>query len=141
MSTLLVGLGSPFENDQLGWLIIDELEKTKQLSEVSLFKSKSDGSDWYHHIKNHHQIIFIDAALTKEPGGAIIELTIDDLKNIPDKCKKSTHSISLADSISMAKNLNLLKIPVRIIAISTGNETINMTDFFPVFFDKLKDII
>ena len=121
MSTLIVGLGSPNGLDQLGWLILDEIEKSKTRPEFTLFKSKSDGSDWFHEIKHHQQIIFIDAALSNESIGSIIEISVHEINDSPEKIKSSTHSIHLNDSILLAHNLNLLKVPVRILGVSIGH--------------------
>ena len=122
MKLLMIGLGSPNENDQIGWILIDELEKQQAITDATFFKSKSDGSDWFHEIKNHQQIIFIDAVLSNEPIGSLVEININDLNKIPHGFKSSSHTISLSDSLELARNLNLLNVPVRIIGVSIGQE-------------------
>ncbi len=120
--TLIVGFGSPNGSDQLGWLVIDELKKQQVTqSNLTLFKSKSNGSDWFHEINSHQRVIFIDAVLSKEAVGSIIEITVDNLNKLSLN-SSSTHSISLADSISLAKSLGFLKMPVRIIGIAVKQD-------------------
>ncbi len=134
--TLIVGLGSPYGDDQLGWLIIDELTKLQTTpSGLTLFKSKNNGSDWFHEINNHQQVIFIDAVLSKEPIGTIIEITVDNLNKLASN-RSSTHSVSLGDSISLAMSLDFLKVPVRIIGIS-----IEQDNHFAKISDELIQII
>ncbi len=118
MSTLLIGLGSPNGHDQLAWLIIDAL--TTQAG-LSTFKSKSNGSDWFHEIGDHQQVIFIDAVLSDAPAGSIIEITSNSLNQLSSN-SSSTHSVSLADSISLAKSLDYLKVPIRIIGIAIDQD-------------------
>ena len=121
LKTLIVGLGSPYGNDQLGWLLIDEMHEMSSPS-VTVFKSKSDGSDWFHEIKDNNQIIFIDALLSDDSIGRVTELTIEDLLEGSTKLSSSTHSISLSDSIVLAQTLGLLSVPARILAVSVGKE-------------------
>ncbi len=115
--TLIVGLGSPNGNDQLGWLIIDELKQKTTQPNLTFFKSKSNGSDWFHEINDHQQIIFIDAVLSEEPIGSLIEVSVGDLDQLSSN-SSSSHNISLADSLSLARSLDYLDAVVRIIGIS-----------------------
>ena len=124
LKTLVVGLGSPYGNDQLGWILVDELEK-KSIPSLTIFKSKGDGSDWFHEISDYEQVVFVDALLSDDPAGSVIEITSDDLLDGSTKLSGSTHSISLSDSIVLAKTLGLLNVPTRILGASIGNDFSN----------------
>ncbi|HFE38860.1 MAG TPA: hydrogenase maturation protease [Gammaproteobacteria bacterium] len=124
MKTLIVGFGSPFGDDQLGWQLIDDLASRHSASHLTFYKSKGNGCDWFHELANHQQLVILDAALSEKPAGNIIEMTVNDLKNIPSHFFCSTHSISLQDSLALATNIGVLNIPVRILAISIGNKEI-----------------
>jgi len=131
MKTLIVGLGSLNGNDKVGWTLIDILENDNLndalKSDFTFFKSKSDGSDWYHKIENHQQIIFVDALLSSQPAGSVVDVKIEDLNKNEFQFKGSSHCVSLKDSITMAKNLALLDIPVRIFGITVSeDETIKV---------------
>ena len=122
MNSLLIGLGSSHGIDQLGWLLIDELENFEVGPSVSLFKSNGSGTDWFHEIRNQQQVIFLDAAYSNEPLGSLIQLSYNDLKSFNSNLSSTTHSISLIDSIDIAQNLNILTTPIRVFAISIGHD-------------------
>lgn len=145
MKTLIVGIGSPFGDDQVGWLVIDKLEKEFSGSDsISLFKSKGNGTDWFSEINDHQLLIFIDAVMSGKEIGEISEIDINDSTSIPAIPQNTTHSISLADSILMAKNIGMLDIPVRVFGVEakSGNSLVNISSnvkqSIPELVEKIK---
>lgn len=122
MNSLIVGLGSANGPDQLGWLLIDKLEKTSLNSTSTFIKSNGSGTDWFHELHNSQNVIFLDAAFSHETPGNLLTLSYDELKSFTNPLSSTTHSISLLDSIDLAKNIGVLNIPVHVIAISIGPE-------------------
>ena len=117
MTTLVVGFGSPHGDDQVGWLVIDELEKNSNgIGFLDVFKSKGNGIDWFNEVREHQHIIFVDAVSSGEPVGTIHSFVIGDDED-SRKIKTSSHAIGLIDSISLAKTLNYLNTTVEFFGI------------------------
>lgn len=121
MKQLLIGIGSPYGDDQLGWMIIDELSQQTQLCEhLTLYKSKGSGTDWYTLLPGHERLVFFDALISLKPPGSIINIKSNELDQAFAQRRHSTHGISLSESISLADTLGLLTIPVQVFGVSVG---------------------
>ncbi len=137
--TAVIGIGSYQGEDQLGWLVIDELEKKYSNNpSLTLFKSKGNGLDWSDAVSGACEVFFIDAVISDEEFGFIhffeINSEFDREKNI---LGQSSHSVNLVDSIMVAHNIGLLKLPVSFIGAEIGFSEQKISIDFEVIVKKL----
>lgn len=118
MKILCVGIGSPHGDDQIGWRVIEWLSmRCKESDCLTFFQSSGSGTDWFNLIPGHNVVLFIDAINVdniEKDFYQFDESTLHDLCTIPTP---SSHAISLATSIKLAKQLNLLPANWKIYAI------------------------
>ena len=121
MKQLLIGIGSPYGDDQLGWKIIEELEQQTSLhGQMTFYKSKGSGTDWYSLLAGHDRLVFFDAQISPNPVGSITPIELNELDQAIAKHSHSTHGVSLSESILLADSLGLLNMSVQIFGISVG---------------------
>ena len=120
--TLIVGFGSPFGNDQFGWLVIDEIEKRFPNSvSIVLYKSKGNGVDWLSEIKDADKLIIVDAVKSDKPVGYLHEFIFDEDINLEKSSLfTSSHSVSIVDSVELARTLGMFTQPIRFLGVEVG---------------------
>lgn len=108
----ILGIGSPFGDDQAGWLVIDELQKRiasgKLPNEaISLSKCDRPNPGILSEIQTADYVYLIDAVITGDvPIGVIKEFNQEQIINT--KKLISTHGISIAETLAIGKALGNL---------------------------------
>ena len=122
-----IGIGSYQYEDQLGWLVIDELNKKRsRFGDIVLFKSKGNGLDWIDVVIGAEQVYFIDAVVSNEEFGFMHIFSIDsDFDKKKSVLGKTSHSISFIDSVMIAHNIGVLKLPVYFVGVEIGGANKN----------------
>ena len=118
---LIIGIGNPFRcDDGIGHFVIDQLLDI-DTKDVTLLKMNPDGYALMEAWKNREWVIIVDAAVSGEPAGTIKQF--DALtEQIPrDLSPVSSHSINLAETISLARTLDQLPKHLVVFAIEAGN--------------------
>ncbi|MEX2495957.1 MAG: hydrogenase maturation protease [Woeseia sp.] len=108
---LIVGIGSPFGADQLGWQVIDELQQRTQIIErppqqYELVKLDRPGAALVETMRGYEQVILIDAVQSGQSRGTPVVLTADEI--IRNNSNLSSHGFGIADSIALASALQQL---------------------------------
>ncbi|STX43998.1 hydrogenase expression/formation protein [Legionella donaldsonii] len=108
---LILGIGSPFGDDRLGWEVVQGLQKkkalqgysTQQLQFMACDRPGLNLLDWMQQAKT---VFLIDAVRTGAKAGSLLYLENEEIKTI--NSIQSTHEFGLANTIEMGKILNLL---------------------------------
>lgn len=109
-STLIVGFGSPFGDDQFGWLVIEQLNiSLTGRDDIRTICCDHSSVDWIHQYQPANQLIFVDAVRSGSPPGTPHYLTIktDELDSLP--AVYSSHGIGLREGVAVAAEI--VKLP------------------------------
>jgi hydrogenase maturation protease len=99
----VIGIGSPYGDDQLGWKVIDELEQyLPQHLNTDLFRCETPVSDLLPILAQAEFAILIDAIHTNLPIGQICSWS--QISLLP-QTSISTHGMSLTTLLQLAENL------------------------------------
>ena len=103
----IIGIGSPFGDDRVGWYVIECLQHAfKPELQKTLLSCDRPGLRLLTLMKNARKVILIDAIKTGAKVGTVHCFKGDALFEIT-ACL-STHHLDLAQTLRLAKNLNVL---------------------------------
>lgn len=110
--TRVVGIGSPFGDDQLGWRVADLLQKNPALqiylaNKLDVQLSDRPGLTLLNEMRNTHTLYVIDAVKTKNKQVGRIHRMNDQLLSA-ESGFLSTHGFGLKQAIDLAKALQCL---------------------------------
>lgn len=119
-NTRIIGIGSPFGADQLGWQIIEQLEQ-RQLpllsNEVQLQACDRPGTLLLEYFNKADTAIVIDAI----EGGVADNIRLVNKTQLMDAHKlQSSHQLGVAETIALGEQLDLLPDNLFLIGIETG---------------------
>ena len=98
---LIIGLGSPHGDDRVGWEVIHALGHVGAQSPSVIISVVSQPWDLLDHFQSQDLAILVDACVTGQPPGTIIEVDVDDLKQYP-RSRSSSHGSTVPAAIEMA---------------------------------------
>jgi len=102
-STLIVGFGSPYGDDQFGWLVVEQLNIALQgRKNTRTICCDHSGIDWIHQYQAVDRLIFVDAVRSDSPPGTphYLKIKTDKLDSLPTTY--SSHGIGLREGLSLA---------------------------------------
>ncbi|MDX1810356.1 MAG: hydrogenase maturation protease [Gammaproteobacteria bacterium] len=141
MKTLVVGIGSPYGDDEIAWQVIDELASSNSFSaELAFMKSKANSNEWFHDLQNYQQLIILDAVINQQSPGQVGVFAEQDLVTANNKTTLSSHGLSLAENIELARNLQILPQHLLILGITVGEKP-SITDMSLDLQQMLPDIV
>jgi len=108
-TTLIVGLGSPYGDDKIGWVACEQLKMDiGHLSTVDFVTCDRSGLEWLTKMSDAGQVLFVDAMRSGEKPGTVrkIDLSADQWSEYP--AKLSSHGINIMDAIDLAQSLGEL---------------------------------
>jgi len=103
----IIAIGSPFNADNISWIIIDKIKQKLLLkyNSIEFIYRDRPGMQLVTDMENKHHVILIDAMLADFPLGHVQEIKLDQLdldsKNI------STHDFSVANALALSKQLGV----------------------------------
>jgi len=105
----VIGIGSPFAEDQLGWKVIEKLQKKysadTQKKNHLLFQSLDrPGPALLEYLKDTARVILVDALKNSGQVGQVQRLSLDDVEQF-NPTALSSHSIGIAETLELAKVL------------------------------------
>lgn len=107
--TLVLGIGSPFGDDQFGWLVaeqIKEMLKSNQSSHIDVEIADRPGLNLLRFLeKDYTQIILIDAVNAGVVPG--MQFTLQSHEILEFSGFLSSHNIGVAPSLALANALNM----------------------------------
>ncbi len=98
----VIGIGSPFGDDQLGWKVVAQLEQTATL-DASVRLSCCGADDLLFHLKQIDFAILVDAIHADLPIGQVCSWS--QLSLLPET-GLSSHGMSLGTVLQLAETLN-----------------------------------
>lgn len=119
MNRRVIGIGSPFGADQLGWRAIDLL-KDEDLSDCELIKLDRPGSDLIRYFEGADELVLIDAVQAGQAPGSLMKLERSELSSVD--CQTSSHGFGVAEALLIAEQLELLHDKLILIGIETGQD-------------------
>lgn len=118
---LVIGIGNPYRSDDgIGAYVIDQFQDY-EYDDIEFIKMNPDGYQLLEIWENRECVILIDAAKSGKAIGTIIHF--DALKeSVPRNISPvSSHSINLAETITLAQTLNQLPGQLLVYAIEAAN--------------------
>ena len=103
-TNLIIGLGSPHGDDRVGWEVIHALGDLGAQSPSVLISVVSQPWDLLNHFQSQDLAVLVDACVTGQSPGTIIEVDVDDLKQYP-RSRSSSHGSTVPEAIEMAAAL------------------------------------
>ena len=115
----IIGVGSPFGADRLGWLAIDHLEKCL-LPDCELVRLDRPGPGLLEYFKGAEQVVLIDAVLSRAEAGEAVTVSVDELADCG--CLTSSHGFGVAEAVVLAGQLGALPSRLHLIGIHAGSD-------------------
>ena len=110
MKVAVLGIGSPHGDDQIGWVLVDELQKLSPHPDMYWEKVSAPVSSLVNQLSAYDYILAIDAAeIARAPGESVL---IQNAAGALEQQESlvSSHSMGLLESWQLARALNM-KLP------------------------------
>jgi hydrogenase maturation protease len=122
--TRILGVGSPFGDDRVGWLAVDLIRastwyRSRPAGTVSAEAFDRPGPALLAAMDGASHAVLIDAMQSGAPPGTLRHVELDQL-GLSAERSASGHTLGLADALSLAKVLGLLPPRLTLIAVEVG---------------------
>lgn len=119
---LVLGVGSPFGDDQLGWETINVLQALTTLhqysSRLTLLSCDRPGVQLLELMKGASTVFIIDAVKTGAPMGSIHHFQNKEIEGLTSSL--SSHAMGVAQAIELGRILNVLPTEIHLYGIEIG---------------------
>jgi hydrogenase maturation protease len=115
----IIGIGSPFGADQLGWKAIDHLQN-RALGDCELIKLDRPGMQLLNYFQNAQHVILIDAVYAQSEAGRVLRVAAEELAD--QNGISSSHGFGVAEAVALADRLGTLPVTLSLIGILTGDD-------------------
>jgi hydrogenase maturation protease len=104
----VIGIGSPFGGDAVGFEAIERLRKERDRfpAKMELLSLDRPGSGLVPLLENAKTVVLIDAMQSGQLPGTVQRLQLDDL--LTQANPPSSHSLGVAEALALAKTLEIL---------------------------------
>lgn len=124
----ILGIGSPFGDDQIGWRIVELLKKRKQIQHyisdyLSLECHDRPGIRLLELMENANIVYLIDAVIAGNKIGTIYRYENEEIEEL--KSILSTHGIGIAQTLQLGKALDQLPSRLILYGIEINSVDIN----------------
>ncbi len=113
MKTAIIGIGSPFGDDCVGWDTVDQLAEEewvrtrREAGTLVIKKLDRPGMSLLEDMRGHDHVILVDAVVSnKHSPGMILKLQPEEL--VPLEVPFSSHGLGVAETLAMGKTLGIL---------------------------------
>ena len=114
----VIGLGSPFGDDRVGWQVVDRLHGHLP-RHVDLVKLDRPGGALIRWMQGVSHLILVDAVISGAVPGSLLHLTPDAIT--ATQTHFSTHDLDLAQTLRLADALGSLPAQVELFGIEIGD--------------------
>lgn len=120
-SLRIIGIGSPFGDDTLGFQAIELLREDIELfpPDTELLALDRPGSTLIPMLENSKTVVIIDAMQSGQPAGTVQRLELPDL--IAEKNMPSSHNLGVAESLALADVLGVIPERLLVYGIEAGD--------------------
>ncbi|MCK5001495.1 MAG: hydrogenase maturation protease [Gammaproteobacteria bacterium] len=120
--TVIIGIGSPNQGDELGWQVIDKLQKNEQIRDLkekglSLLKLDRPGILLGESIKDYDHVLIVDAIKPNAADKSFVCINGNKLTSIPNQL--SSHETGVIESIALLESLQLM--PKQLVAVGVSD--------------------
>ena len=120
--TAIIGIGSPNDGDELGWQVIDKLQKNECITGLenkglTLFKLDRPGILLGENIKDYDHVLLIDAIKQDKTTPPFVCIDGNQLKSVSKQI--SSHETGVVESVALLESLD--KIPEQLVIIGVSN--------------------
>lgn len=120
----IIGIGSPFGDDQAGWHIVETLEQDKRLKQfsrrhLSFIKSDRPGAGLLDLMHGARLVILVDAMKSGAAPGSIRRLEGLEIEDATTPL--SSHGFGVASSLSLARALDDMPARLVLYGIEAGS--------------------
>lgn len=120
---LVLGIGSPFGADTIGWQVIDHLERSAVSDDylrnhVDLRREDRPGLYLLELISGYRQVILVDAVVSGAAAGTIHHLQMQDM--LRERAVLSTHLAGVADALSLGAVIDMLPEKLELFGLEIG---------------------
>jgi len=134
----VIGIGSPFRNDDVGWRVIEHLQRRRDMPRhVDLVTTDRPGISLLHLLQRARRIILVDALLEADRHGEILVLDQNEIR-IPETMY-SSHDIGVAGSLQLAARLDMLPEQLSIVALAIDPEFTQVVD--DALIEQIADVV
>lgn len=116
----VIGIGSDHGNDSIAWQLIENI-KPQYSSHFDFICAQHNAMQLVNDIKGQDHVVLLDALLAEHSTGEISELNPDELQQ--DKHQPSSHGFSVANSLALAEQLDMLPKQLWLLGISVDQQT------------------
>lgn len=107
----IIGIGSPFGNDTIGWRVIDGLKNrhiisTLQRERIDLITTDRPGMNLVQMLEGASFVILVDAIVDKRHHGELIKANVSHLLDAANPV--SSHNLQIASALALANKLGSL---------------------------------
>lgn len=102
----IVGIGSPFGDDQAGWAIIERLAAWDPPLQAELVQSKAPAVDLLQIIGNAEHVVLVDAVVAELPTGTVQRWSGDEVTRVSSAV--STHGFDIGQVLALGSRLGLI---------------------------------
>ena len=139
---LLIGVGSPHGDDQVGWWLVDRLQQLSDESDRPVpfeLLALSDPIDLLNHLAGVELLVVIDACEATDSPGSITRWEWGDSTSDEDR-SHSTHRFSVIQALELASVLG--RLPVRTVIYGVEIEACRpATDLSPSVLASFPDLV
>jgi hydrogenase maturation protease len=132
--TRIIGVGSPFGMDQVGWLAIDHLQSC-QFDNCELIKLDRPGSGLLSYLQDVDQVVVIDALISNGQAGDVKLLKQDELAQSQELT--SCHGFGVAEALALADQLGELPQRISLLGIHTGDDPSRQPELDHISLEQL----
>lgn len=138
----VLGIGSPFGDDQLGWHVIEQLKQFPSLTpfipqQLTLNDYDRPGLSLLERIKNSDTVFLVDAIKSESPIASLHRFENQAIETVNSSL--SSHNIGLASVIHMGRILNLLPPHLILYGIEIG-ETSSSSKLSPPVLKAIDEL-
>lgn len=114
-SITVIGIGSPYGDDQVGWRVVEHLQRMPEAAGTVALCCDRPGTRLLEDLRGSERAILIDAIHSGTTVGTLHRLDIDRLDDAP--IMASSHAFGLAETLRLGKVLGLLPAELSIYGI------------------------
>ena len=118
-SITIVGIGSPWGDDRVGWCVADALAARLNASTARVLKLDRPGAALLPEIAGRRHVVLVDAAVTGAGAGTLRCIALDEL---PSTAAVSSHGFGLAETLKLAQSLGELPAALWLYVVSIDAE-------------------
>jgi hydrogenase maturation protease len=117
-ATVIIGLGSPFGDDQAGWRLVEILQRRPDVP--ARLRKVREATQLIDEIDGCNKLIIVDACHGVCQMGAVTRLVWPDSR-IAKRHSHSTHGVGVCEALQLAERLGRLPAEVEIYGIEAGD--------------------